>query len=44
MEVKCCNTKREYSTYLTVNRFLELGLKKGQAIYFDFDKDYLIQF
>jgi len=44
MEVKCCNAKREYSTYLTTNRFLELRLKKGQPIYFGFDKDYLISF
>ena len=44
MEVKCCNSKREYSAYLTVNYFFKLKIKKGQQVYFGFNKDCLIQF
>ena len=44
MEVNCCDSKRDYSAYLTVNYFFKLKLKKGQPIHFGFNKDYLIQF
>jgi len=43
MEVKCCNYKRDYSAYLTINHFFELGLKKGLSVYFGFNKKNLIQ-
>ena len=42
MEVKCCNSRRDYCAYLTINRFFELGLKKGLPIHFGFNKENLI--
>ncbi|MDY0382908.1 MAG: ATP-binding cassette domain-containing protein [Atribacterota bacterium] len=42
MEVKCCNSKRNYSAYLTVNYFFKLKLKKGQPVHFGFNKENLI--
>ena len=42
MEVKCCNSRRNYLSYLTINRFFELGLKKELPVYFGFNKENLI--
>ncbi|HKK82738.1 MAG TPA: ATP-binding cassette domain-containing protein [Atribacterota bacterium] len=42
MEVKCCNARRDYLAYLTINRFFELGLKKGLPVHFGFNKENLI--
>jgi len=42
MEVKCCNSRRGYRAYLTINRFLELGIKKGLPVHFGFNKENLI--
>jgi len=42
MEVECCNTKRNYHSYLTINRFFELGLEKDMSIHFGFNKEHLI--
>jgi ABC-type sugar transport system ATPase subunit len=42
MEILCCNTRRDYSAYLTINRFFELGLTKGMTVYFGFNKKSLI--
>jgi molybdate/tungstate transport system ATP-binding protein len=43
MEVECCNARRNYLSYLTVNRFFELGLKKNMPIYFGFNKGNIIK-
>jgi len=42
MEVECSNAKRDYLSYLTINRFFELNLKKDAPIYFGFKKENLI--
>jgi ABC-type Fe3+/spermidine/putrescine transport system ATPase subunit len=42
MEIECCNSKRNYLSYLTINRFFELNLKKDMPIYFGFNKERLI--
>jgi ABC-type sugar transport system ATPase subunit len=42
MEVECCNNKRNYHSYLTINHFFELGLKKDMPIHFGFNKEHLI--
>jgi ABC-type sugar transport system ATPase subunit len=42
MEVKCCNSRRDYRAYLTINRFFELKLKKDLPIHFGFNKESLI--
>lgn len=42
MEIQCCNTQRNYLSYLTINRFFELGLTKGMPVYFGFHKKNLI--
>ena len=42
MEIQCCNTRRDFSAYLTINRFFELGLAKGMPVYFGFNKKSLI--
>ena len=42
MEIPCCNTRRDYLAYLTINRFFELGLTKGMTVYFGFNKKSLI--
>lgn len=42
MEIECRNSTRNYLSYLTINRFFELNLKKDMPIYFGFNKEYLI--
>ena len=42
MEIEYCNSKRNYLSYLTINRFFELNLKKDMLIYFGFNKENLI--
>jgi molybdate/tungstate transport system ATP-binding protein len=42
MEIECCNSKRNYLSYLTINRFFELGLEKGMTIHFGFNREHLI--
>ena len=42
MEIECCNFKRNYLSYLTINRFFELELKKGMPIHFGFNREHLI--
>ncbi|MDD2352238.1 MAG: ATP-binding cassette domain-containing protein [Atribacterota bacterium] len=42
MEIECCNSTRNYLSYLTINRFFELNLKKDMPIYFGFNKGHLI--
>jgi len=42
MEIECVNSKRKYLSYLTINRFFELGLEKGMTIHFGFNREHLI--
>ena len=42
MEIECRNSARCYLSYLTINRFFELGLKEGISIHFGFNKEHLI--
>jgi ABC-type sugar transport system ATPase subunit len=42
MEIECHNSQRNYLSYLTINRFFEMGLKKEMPIYFGFNKHNLI--
>lgn len=43
MEIECCNSRRNYLSYLTINRFFELGLQKDMPVHFGFNKEHLIR-
>lgn len=43
MEIECCHARRNYLSYLTVNRYFELGFHKDMPVHFGFNKEHLIR-